>query len=245
MITFGRVAHAEWTKLLATRSTWLVLLGLPVALTGLAALIGWQNRFRPATVAEAVGGGFLVYALAIGIFGVLGMAGEHSSGLLRTTLLAVPARLPVLWAKAVVLVAVTTPVLLLGYLAGFLAHQAFATAPISLGDPGVLLAIAGAAEATVLAALFGLAVGTLVRNLAGAIGVFVLGLVVLPQALLGSLPAGLQDAVLPYLPTLALQAMFSAGEGPLPSPGWGAAVALGWAILLLGCGGAVLCRREL
>ncbi|MCK2242674.1 MULTISPECIES: ABC transporter permease [unclassified Crossiella] len=245
MITFPRVVRSEWTKLLSTRSAWLVLLGLPLALTLLAGTIGWQQRHRPATLTEAIGGGFLLYALTFGIFGVLTMAGEHSSGLIRTTLLAVPRRLPVLWAKAVVLVAATLPALLAGYLGAFLAHQAFATRPLSLGDPGVLLAILGAAEATVLCAVFGLAVGTLIRGLAGAIGVFVLGLVVLPQALLGALPADLQDTVLPYLPTFALQAMFATGTGPLLSPGWGTAVGLGWAILLLGGAAAMLRRREL
>ncbi|GAA2781845.1 ABC-2 transporter permease [Crossiella cryophila] len=245
MITFPRVVRAEWTKLLSTRTAWLVLLGLPLALTLLSGLIGWHNRHRPATLTEAVGGGFLVYALTFGIFGVLFMAGEHSSGLIRTTLLAVPRRLPVLWAKAVVLFAATLPVLLAGYLGGFLAHQAFATRPRGLGDPGALLAVLGAAEATALTAIFGLAVGTLVRGLAGAIGVFVLGLVLLPQALLGSLPTDLHDLVLPYLPTFALQAMFTTGSPLLLTPGQGTAVGLGWAILLLGCAAAMLRRREL
>lgn len=246
MNAFARVVRAEWTKLVSVRSSLFVLFGLPLVLTALAALIGWNNRERQSTVTEAAGGGFLIFALAVGIFGVLLMTGEHGSGLIRSTLLAVPRRLPVLWAKAVVLAAAATPCLLAGYLGSFLAHQAFALSPLSLGVHEVL-AVLGAAGATVAAALCGLAVGTLLPWTGPAISVFVAGLVLLPHVLIGALPAGLRDAVVPWLPTSALQGMFGVrlGDAPMLPPGWSALLALGWVILLLSAAAITLRRRDL
>jgi DNA-binding CsgD family transcriptional regulator len=54
-----------------------------------------RDRPEPPSVSEAVGGGFLAFALAIGVFGVLTVTGEYHSGLIRGTLVAVPRRLPV------------------------------------------------------------------------------------------------------------------------------------------------------
>jgi hypothetical protein len=247
-LTFGRVVRSEWTKLFSQRSTWIVLGGVPLLLIGLSAAIGWNNRGRPTAPTVAIGGGFLLYALVIGVFGLLTMTGEYHSGLIRPTLLTVPRRLPVLWAKALVLVATTVPIMIVAYFGSFLAHQAFASSAIriSLSDPHVLRSIFGAAGATVAAGLMGLAIGTMLRSTASAITVYVAGLVILPQVLLGALPASLQDTVLPYLPTLALQAMFEVGDGssPMLNPGAGGIVVLGWVILMLGGAAAVLQSRD-
>src|SRR6266545_2807817 len=117
-VTLPRVIHAEWTKLRALRSTWIVLAPTALLVVGLAAAAGWaQHRDvskggAPPSTAEAVGAALLgidLLSLVIGVFGVLLMTGEYSSGLIRATLAAVPRRLPVLWAKAVVLVPVAAP----------------------------------------------------------------------------------------------------------------------------------------
>ena len=49
----------------------------------------------------------VVAQLSIGVLGVLVITGEYSTGMIRATLAAVPRRLPVLWARAVVYSAVT------------------------------------------------------------------------------------------------------------------------------------------
>ncbi|MEV0379669.1 hypothetical protein [Nonomuraea sp. NPDC050643] len=226
-VTFWRVVRAEWTKLFALRSTWVVLGVVPQMLVGLSALIGAQGGGTgggAGGVTQAVGGGFLVFAVVYGGFGVLAMSGEYGSGLIRATFAAVPRRLPVLWAKAVVLVAATGPVLVVTYLLAFLANQAFAGRPIGLGDPGVVRAIVGVAGATVLVGLLGL--GFLLRHTAVAVSAYLAVLVVLPPVFVALLPG----ALVPYLPTVALQAMFHVGAAvpPMPSPGAGAVVAAGW-----------------
>ncbi|OLF15426.1 hypothetical protein [Actinophytocola xanthii] len=248
-LSFGSVLRFEWTKLLSLRSSWVVLGGVPILFVGLSAVIGLNNRGRvdPPTVSEAVGGGFLAFALAIGVFGVLAMSGEYHSGLVRATLVAVPRRLPVLWAKAVVLVTVTAPTMLAAQLGSFLANQAFvgSSARVSLGDPGVLRALVGAAGATVAAGLLGLAIGTVVRGTAAAIVTFVVGLVLVPQVLLGVLPASVQDDALPFLPTFALQSLFDlSGTSPVLDPDAGAGVVAAWVVLLLAGGAWSLWRRD-
>ena len=50
--------------------------------------------------------GVQIAQLAIGVLGVLVITGEYSTGMIRATLTAVPKRLPVLWAKAIVFAAV-------------------------------------------------------------------------------------------------------------------------------------------
>lgn len=242
-----RVLWSEWTKLMSLRSNWLVLVGVPVGFAGLSAVIG-ANSHGPADPTLAVGGGFLLYALAVGILGLLMMTGEHQSGLIRSTLAAVPRRLPVLWAKAALLVIAVGPTMVVAYVGAFLANQAFTDAAvrISLDDPGVVRALLGAAAATVAAGLMGLALGTLVRSTPGSIAAYVAGLVILPPVLLGALPVDAQDTVLPYFPTLALQGMFQVGAaGPaMLGPGAAALVVLGWVILMLTAAAVVLRRRD-
>jgi hypothetical protein len=244
-VTFWRVVRAEWTKLFALRSTWVVLGVVPQALVGVAALIG-ANAEGPAGVTQAVGGGFLVFAVVIGVFGALTMTGEYGSGLIGATFAAVPRRLPVLWAKAVVLVLATTPVLAVAYLLAFLANQAFADAPIGLGDPGVLRALLGVTGATVAVGVLGLGIGTLLRHPAVAVPAYVAVLVLLPPVLLGALPGAVRDTVLPYLPTLALEAMYHVGDDgtPVLGPAAGTAVALGWVVVVLAGAAAMLRRRD-
>lgn len=246
-ITFPRVLRSEWTKLFSLRSSWVVLAGVPVVLISLAALIGFNNRAQNAAPTQAVAGGFLLYALAIGVFGVLMMTNEFNSGLIRSSVLAVPRRQPVLWAKALVMVAATAPVMITAYFGSFLAHEAFAPAEtrIELSDPEILRALFGAAGATVAAGLIGLAIGTMLRSTPGSIFTFVVGLVVLPQALLGILPESAQDTALPFVPTLALQAMFQVGDdAAMVNPGKGTIAVVAWVLVLLGCAVALLKRRD-
>ena len=58
------------------------------------------------------------------VLGVLVITGEYSTGMIRSTFIAVPKRLPVLWAKAVVFAAVTFVLMLPSVLIAFFASQA-------------------------------------------------------------------------------------------------------------------------
>jgi ABC-2 type transport system permease protein len=254
-VTFGRVVRSEWTKLRSLRSTWIVLGAGGLLTIGIAGVIGWNSsrQDEPTTVAETVAGAFLavdLMALVLGVFGILLMTGEYGSGLIRATLAAVPRRLPVLWAKALALVAAGVPVMLAVSFGSFLLHQAFAEAGVrvTLGDPEVLRAALGAAAAPILSGLLGLGLGAAMRHTAGTITSYVVGMLVLPGLLPVALPDSIQDDVVRYTPVASAQAMYAVGDGGNPfdmlSPGAGALVTLGWAGLLLTAGAIVLRRRD-
>ncbi|MEV0719195.1 hypothetical protein [Asanoa sp. NPDC050611] len=249
-LTLHGVVRAEWTKLLSLRSTRVVFAATAVLTVVFAGFIGW-NQARSGD-APTVAGAFLpidLFSLVLGVFGVLTMTGEFSSGLARATFAAVPARLPVLGAKVVALAAVTLPVLAVTCVAALLANQAFAHGDrITLGDAGVLRATAGAAAAPLAMGLVGLAVGTLLRHTALAITVFVAALLVLPAILPATLPDHVAGDVLRFVPVAAGQALYATGPdgGPfdLLAPGAAALVLAGWVALLLAAAGIALGRRD-
>lgn len=132
MITFQRVMGSEWGKLVSLRSTWITLGAAAVLAVGLAGAIGYgvhhavEGGDPPPMLADAVGAALLpidFFVLVFGVFGVLQMTGEYSSGLIRATLTAVPRRWPVAAAKAVVHVAVTLPVMAVTALGSFLGRS--------------------------------------------------------------------------------------------------------------------------
>jgi ABC-2 type transport system permease protein len=51
--------------------------------------------------------------LVVGVVGVLAFSGEYGTGMIRATLAVVPSRLPVLWAKVIVLAGLVLPVIML------------------------------------------------------------------------------------------------------------------------------------
>ena len=240
-VTFPRVVRAEWTKLAALRSTWIVL-GLVAVLTvALAGVIGAnQHRAR-------VGDAFLgidLFSLVLGVFGILMVTGEFGSGLARATFAAVPRRLPVLWAKAVVLAGTTAPVLMATCAAAFWANRAFAGVS-GAAEPEALRATLGAAAAPVGLALLGLGLGAVVRHTTAAITVYVLAMLVLPALLQAALPADAGDHVIRYVPVAAAQGLYAVGNPfRMPSPAPAALTLLAWVLTFLAAGGLMLWRRD-
>jgi ABC-2 type transport system permease protein len=256
-VTLGRVARSEWTKLRTLRSTWITLGAAALLTVGLSAAFGYgyngaiqAGEVQP-TTAEGIDVAFLgldLYALVIGVFGLLQMSGEYGSGVIRASLAAVPRRLPVLWAKALILVAVTGVLSLVVCLASFLVGQAFAGSyGAALSDPGVPRAILGAAAYPVAMGLLGLGLGAILRHTATAITVFVTALLVIPGLLPAALSEKLEDTVMPYVPVVAGQAMYALEPGgpfKMLSPGAGAAVLAAYVIAILAGGAALLWRRD-
>jgi ABC-2 type transport system permease protein len=254
-VTLPRVCRAEWTKLFSLRSTTLVFLAVAVIVTALAGAISWNaNRGGGVsqTVAEAVGRAYLgidMISLVLGVFGILLITGEYSSGLIRATLAAVPRRVPVLLAKALVLFVAAVPLMLVVAVASFLAVLAFAAPDVRVwfADPGVLRATVGAAVAPVGLALLGLATGAILRHTAGAITVYVVALLVAPALLPSALPESVRDDIVPYVPVAAAQATYAVGgHNPflMLTPGRAALVLAAWVLVGLAGGALVLWRRD-
>jgi hypothetical protein len=113
-VTARRVLRSEWAKLWSLRSTWITLgLGLLFLLAfGTIAALRYKSTlnsgqpmdpdFADATAYSLALFGVPFSLIALGVLGVLTASGEYTSGMIRSTLAAVPRRLPVLWSKAVV-----------------------------------------------------------------------------------------------------------------------------------------------
>src|SRR5687768_933292 len=180
-VPFRRAVRAEWTKLRTVRSTWSnlsIAAGMSIVLSVLlafAAVSDWDELdadaradFDP-TSAGLIG--VLLSGLVMGSIAIRSIAGEYTSGMIRSTFAAVPLRRRVLAAKALVIAALALPVSFVANLTSYLAAQrVFASEGIgsSLGDPGVITAILGSAAAVTLVAVIALGLGAAIRHAAGA-----------------------------------------------------------------------------
>ena len=262
-VTAWRVVVAQWVQLRSVRSTVLTLLaavvvaiGLGVAFAGFSAGqitgegpgAGGGPPGLPADLTSASLAGFDLAALVLGVVGALTVTSEYATGMIRVTLAAVPRRLPVLWAKAVVVGAVALALSAVAALAAFGIAQlwwADGTTAASFGDDGVLGALLGAVGYSVAVAVMGVAIGALLRGTALAL-VTLFGLVFLAPALLPLvLPSDWGDAVSPYLPSSAGDALMAVvpAAGDLGT-GAAAAVLAGYVVVLLGAAAVVLRRRD-
>jgi ABC-type transport system involved in multi-copper enzyme maturation permease subunit len=257
-VTQRRVLRAEWTKLRTLRSTrWSLLAGF-VAMAGLGMLVAavqmsrWtqlepHERATYNSLDPAVGGWHLAQ-LAIGVLGVLIVTGEYSTGMIRSSLMAVPRRLPVLWAKLGVFAAVTFALMLIASFISFFGVQAIVTShhqQHALGDPGALRVVIGTALFLTVLGVMSAGLGALVRNTAGGIALFVALLFVLP-GITAILPSSISDAITPYLPlnagTTVATVVF---EDPHHLSPWGGfALFCGYAVLAVLAGAISLARRD-
>jgi len=131
-VTQARVLRSEWTKLRTQPSAWWALLAAVILITGFGVGYSLLLQARPPHGAAAIAAfdpaavslaGVQLAQIAAGVLGVLLITSEYATGLIRTTLAAVPRRLPVLWAKAAMLSVATIAVSLPAAFAAFLAGQ--------------------------------------------------------------------------------------------------------------------------
>jgi ABC-type transport system involved in multi-copper enzyme maturation permease subunit len=257
-VTQGRVLRSEWTKLWTLRSTRWSLLAAVVAMAGLGPLIAvvqmsrWTHldpheRLTYDAINTGVGGYHLAQ-LAIGVLGVLVISGEYATGMIRSSFMAVPHRLPVLWAKAAVFAAVTFVCMLAATVVSFFAVQAIVTqhhVQHAIGDPGALRVVVGAALFLTVLAVLCVGIGGLVRNTAGGIATFVGLLFVLP-GISAILPSSLNDTISPYLPLNAGTTIASSTfDNPHHLTPWGGfALFCGYAALAMAAAAIGLIRRD-
>jgi ABC-type transport system involved in multi-copper enzyme maturation permease subunit len=191
--------------------------------------------------------GSQIAQLAIGILGVLVISAEYSTGMIRATFTAVPKRLPVLWAKAIVFAVVTFVLMLPSVLIAFFASQSILSrhhANLAWSHPGVARAVIGAALYLTVIAVLTLGLGTILRNTAGGIATFAAVFFVIPP-LMNVLPASWNDAISPYLPSNAGRAILSITHDPQSLAPWtGFALFCGYAVITLVIAAVLLVRRD-
>jgi hypothetical protein len=156
--------------------------------------------------------GVNVAQLAVAVLGVLLISAEYSTGSIRSTFIAVPKRLPVLWAKLLDYAVVSFVLMVPAVLASFFASQAILhniqRLQISFTQPGVARAVIGSAVYVVLVGIFALSIGAIVRNTAGGIATFAAIFFVLPP-LMFTLPTSWNNAISQYLPSEAGRQIFA------------------------------------
>ena len=257
-VTQARVVLSEWTKFVSLRSTrWslgvgmLLTIALPIVFAAVTAS-HWAHMSaaeradrHPLDIALA---GVNVAQLAIAVLGVLVISGEYSTGMIRSSLIAVPKRLPVLWAKIAVYAAVSFILTLPAVIIAFFASQAILSRhhilQISFGDPGVARSVLGGALYVTLVGIFALGIGTILRNTAGGIAAFAGIFFVIPP-LMNILPTSWNNAISQYLPSEAGRQLFSLHHAAHSlSPTAGGSLMLGYCALTVTVAAVVLVRRD-
>ena len=256
-VRFRGVLASEWTKLRSLRSTVWSLLAAVVMLIGFALLFTWgvtsrwehirpeeRATFDPTSISLAGG---LLAQLAMGVLGVLIIGGEFSTGMIRSSLAAVPKRLPVLWGKALVFGVVGFLLMLVACVGAFYAGQsvlASVSAQTTIGADGVLRAILGAAVFLTWVGLFGLALGTILRNSAAAIATLV-GVLLIVPILSNFLPSDWRDHISRWLPSSVGDALMAVHTNDSLLTPTNALVMLAvYAVILFGIAAVLLRRRD-
>lgn len=252
--------RAEWTKLRSLRSTrWslaamaVLTLGMSVPATALT-MADWDSmnpadrqRLADDPISLVLQPGASWGLLAISVLGVMVIAGEYSTGTIRATLLAVPRRTPVLVAKGAVFGLLVLVIAELMAFPAFFACRALLDRhlQISLGDPGVLRAVLGLGLYYAVMGLFAMAIGALIRHVAGAIACSI-GFVTVISTLTTLLPGSLGEHVDAYMPGNAGRVILSSGNDPeeLLSPWQGFGVMCVWTAALLAIAVFLLRRRD-
>ena len=250
-VTFPRVVRSEWVKFRSLRSNWLTLLVTVVGIMAFGAIYSAvytpeddNDLFsNPITVPLT---GYVLAQIIIGIVGVLAFSGEFVNGMIRSTFAAVPKRLPVLGAKALVVAVTTAAVTVPTMIGTFVLGQALISGTnASLTDDGVPRVVLGSAGYLTAVALLGLGLGAIVRQAASAIGIIVVLLFLAPQLAGFLLPTSAQETFLKYLPSNAGEAFTTVDpSATLLSPLMGAVVLTGWVVGTLGIAAFLLKRRD-
>jgi ABC-2 type transport system permease protein len=257
---FGGALRSEFTKIRSVRSTYWTLLVLLVVSIGIGAAISggtaanWSHtsasdRATFDATQASVAGLFYLGQLVIVVLGAMVLTAEYSTGMIRTSLTAMPRRLVVYTAKVTVFAALALVVTLVAAFIAFFLGQALLASThenATLSQPNVLRAVFGAALYVTLCGLFAFAAGAIMRHTAAAI-TSVIGLLFVVPILAHLLPNNWYLDVERWLPDAAGRAL-SVTVGPndpnLFSPWAQFAVFAVYTVVLLAVGGALFRRRD-
>ncbi len=170
-----QVVRSEWTKIRSVASTvWTLSLAVVVTIA-LGMLISALSKnefdtmsrndrlsFDPTFISFA---GMSLGQLAMIVFGVLVVSNEYSTGLIRTSLAAVPQRGTFLFSKIAVATGLSLVVgMATSFAAFFLGQAMLGTHRAEIGDSGVLRAVIGGGLYMTLIAMFSMGVAAMLRS---------------------------------------------------------------------------------
>lgn len=226
--TLADVVLSEWTKFRTLRSTFFALAAMVLVVVGLGALISYESAAHytagngPWQPAQISLDSLMIGQLTMAVLGVLVITSEYASGMIRTTLAAVPRRGRLLVAKAAVF---TTVAVIAGEAvswAAFFVGQLMISGHMptaNLGQNDVLRAVIGGGLYVALIGLMSVAIGTVLRHTAGAVTTVIAVLFVLP-AVLTALPTSWRNPVEEYWPTGAGAQVVQVTQGSHALSAW-------------------------
>lgn len=248
MSSFPAVLRSEWTKIRTVASTsWTLVSALAVTVglgAGFCAIVNATFDDLPEQqrvtfdATQMSFSGMLLGQLAMLVFGALVVGGEYSTGMVRTSLAAVPRRSSLLVGKALVATALALVVgLITGFVSFLLGQAILGDHSTGLGEENVLRAVIGVGLYMALLALFSVGVSMMLRNTAASVAILVGFILVLPLVL------GVIDTtrkISSYLPSQtgsAIMQTVSGGDPDVPYGPWGGLGLMAlWAVAALAGG---------
>jgi ABC-2 type transport system permease protein len=249
------VIRSEWTKIRSVASTvWTLSLAVVVTIA-LGMLISALTKhefdnmstkdrlsFDPTYVSFA---GMSLGQLAMIVFGVLVVSNEYSTGMIRTSLAAVPQRGTFLAGKIGVASGLALVVsMATSFVAFFLGQAMLGSHRTALGDPHVLRAVIGGGLYMTLIAVFSMGVATMLRSPMLSLGIL-MPFFFLISNILGNVSA--TKKIGRFLPDQAgsriMQVVPTADDTPY-GPWGGLGIMVLWVIAALAGGYALLKRRD-
>jgi ABC-type transport system involved in multi-copper enzyme maturation permease subunit len=239
------VLRSEWTKLWSVRSTWwcTAVYVLVVGAGGWLAAAGTDSASRADVAVQTALTGFGIGQLALVVLGVLAMTSEFGSGMALVSLTVVPRRGRLLVAKTVVVLVYSLGVSALLAVVCALAARTLTAVPggVQPGDPAVLRTLGLQVGAAGLVGVLAVALGTVLRTTAGAVGIGMTLVFVAPPAL-ALVGSRLASRISQSLPALRVgEDAFLAAATP-----WhvGMAVLAAWAVGIWVAGAVLFARRD-
>lgn len=258
MASVPAVLQSEWTKIRTVSSTrWTLICALAVTVAMSAALCALMNStfddlpeaerltFDPTLISFS---GMVLGQLAMVVFGVLVVGTEYSSGMIRTSLAAVPQRATFLFGKIAVagLLALTVG-MATSFLTFFLGQALLGEHRTTIGEENVLRAVIGGGLYMGLMAIFSMGVAAMLRSSMLSLGILMPFFFLVSQ-ILSAVP-GAKD-VARYFPDQAgatimqvVPGAMNSGDAPY-GPWGGLGIMLLWVAAALAGGVLVLKKRD-
>ncbi|MFG3233653.1 ABC transporter permease [Streptomyces antibioticus] len=250
-----QVVRSEWTKIRSVASTvWTLSLAVvvTVALGMLIAALS-KNEFDNLSARDRLSfdptyisfAGMSLGQLAMIVFGVLVVSNEYSTGMIRTSLAAVPQRGTFLFSKIAVAAGLALAVgLVTSFVTFFLGQSMLGSLRAEIGDPGVLRAVIGGGLYMTLIALFSMGVAAMLRSPMLSLGIL-MPFFFLISNILGNV--GATKKVGRYLPDQAgskiMQVVTPVDDDTPYGPWGGLAIMVVWVVASL-LGGYLLLKRR-
>ncbi|NWF25069.1 ABC transporter permease [Streptomyces sp. PKU-EA00015] len=258
MASVPAVLQSEWTKIRTVSSTrWTLICALAVTVAMSAALCALMNStfddlpeaerltFDPTLISFS---GMVLGQLAMVVFGVLVVGTEYSSGMIRTSLAAVPQRATFLFGKITVAGLLALVVgMATSFLTFFLGQALLGEYRTTIGEENVLRAVVGGGLYMGLMAIFSMGVAAMLRSSMLSLGILMPFFFLVSQ-ILSAVP-GAKD-VARYFPDQAgakiMQVVPNAmNSGDSPYGPWGGlGIMLLWVAAALIGGVLVLKKRD-